>query len=185
MLREIWDEKCQHVACNIATCVRIIKVWSKRYDIDIMSETFESLWLGSPAIQYVRWSLIEASKTADCLSSLRWMVNCLGRRNSYKGKVHSRPLNLKLYVNTMHLTYRRHSQTILSFYELISPRAFTGMDIQVWWTSGWLQLLRGPSCAEIGVAHACWDWCRTCVYQRMQAKPLHQGTTKVKHMRLQ
>ena len=160
MLREIWDQKCQHVACSIATCVRIIKVWSKRYDIDIMSETFESLCLGSPAIQYVRWSLIEASKTADCLSSLGWMVKCLGRQNSYKGKVHSRPLNLKLYVNTTHLTFRRHSQTLLSFYELISPRAFTGMDIQVWWTAGWLQLLKGPSYAEVGVAHACISACK-------------------------
>lgn len=54
MLSEIWDEKLQHVACNIAACVWIIKVWSKRYDIDIMSETFESLCLGSPAIKYVR-----------------------------------------------------------------------------------------------------------------------------------
>ena len=54
MLSEIWDEKLQHVACNIAASVWIIKVWSKRYDIDIMSETFESLCLGSPAIKYVR-----------------------------------------------------------------------------------------------------------------------------------
>ena len=166
MLREIWDEKCQHVACNIATCVRIIKVWSKRYDIDIMSETFESFCLGNPAIQYVLWSLIEASKTADCLSSLGWMVKCLGRQSSYKGKVHSRLLNLKLYVNTTHLTFRRHSQTLLSFYELISPRAFTGMDIQVWWTARWLQLLNGQSCAEIGVAHACISACKQSLCTR-------------------
>ena len=162
---------------HIATCVRIIQVWSKRYDIDVMSVTFESLCLGSPAIQYVRWSLSEASKTADCLCSLGWMVKCLGRQNSCKEKVHSRPLNVKLYVNTTHLTYRRHSQTILSFYELISPRAFTGMDI--------ISVINCWVTAVVKRAVICWDWCRTCVYQRMQAKPLHPGTTKLRHMRRQ
>ena len=144
-----------------------------------MSETFESLCLGSTAIQYVRWSLIEASKTADCLCSLGWMVNCLGRQNSYKGKVHSRPLNLKLYVNATHLTYRRHSQTILSFYELI----YLQEPLQ-----GWTYKCDPWNCwvtAVVKRAVVCWDWCRTCVYQRMQTKALHQGTTKLRHMRVQ